>query len=71
MVSPGDPCFTTSEARKIEGQFDKLGLNVEIKGVWIHYTHIKQSIDQGTTKVSMIHVTGFPQCSWILFLKSS
>jgi phosphoribosylformylglycinamidine synthase len=52
MISPGDPCFTAPEAKKIEARFEKLGVNVEIRGVWIHYTHIRHSADQGTTKVS-------------------
>ena len=55
MVSPGDPCFSRSEAKKLAGQIGKLGYNVEVRGVWIHYTHLRHTVDQGTVKVSTGH----------------
>jgi phosphoribosylformylglycinamidine synthase len=52
LVSPGEPCFTPPEARKLTGRINKLGYKInEIRGVWIHYTHLKSS-DQYTVEVS-------------------
>lgn len=52
LVSPGEPCFTAPEARKLAGRINRLGYRVnDIRGVWIHYTHLKLS-DQYTAEVS-------------------
>lgn len=41
---PGDSCFTSSEAQKLTDRIIKLGFAVsEIRGVWVHYTHLKPS----------------------------
>ena len=42
VVTPGDSCFTRSEAKKLAGRINKLGLGVKvdkIHGVWVHYTY--------------------------------
>jgi hypothetical protein len=53
LTSPGESCFTAPEARKLTGRINKLGYKInEIRGVWIHYTHLKQS-DQYTSEVSI------------------
>ena len=45
LVSPGDSCFTPSEAKKLVDRINRFGgAKVdEIRGVWIHYTHWRDS----------------------------
>jgi phosphoribosylformylglycinamidine synthase len=53
LTSPGEACFTGPEARKLTGRISKLGYRInEIRGVWIYYTHLKQS-DQDTLEVRL------------------
>ena len=54
LISPGEAAFTRSEAKKIIARINKLGMVKvnEIRGVWMHYTHLKAS-DQGTAQVSL------------------
>ena len=52
IILPGDACFTPSEAQKLTDRINKLGVAVnEIRGVWIHYVHLKPS-DQRNDNVS-------------------
>ena len=45
LVSPGDACFTPSEAKKLIARINRIGgVKVdEIRGVWLHYTHWNDS----------------------------
>lgn len=53
LVSPGYPCYTVSEAQKLTERINKVeGVKVnEIRGVWIHYTHLK---DPSSAKVRIL-----------------
>jgi phosphoribosylformylglycinamidine synthase len=54
LTSPGDACFTPSEAKKLTERINKLGVRVsEIRGVFLHYTHLRQS-DRDFVKVSFL-----------------
>jgi len=56
LTSPGDACFTPSEAKKLTERINKLGVRVnEIRGVFLHYTHLRQS-DRDSVKVSLFTV---------------
>jgi phosphoribosylformylglycinamidine synthase len=55
ITLPGDECFTKSEAKKLTERVKKLGFAVnEIRGVWMHYTHLQPS-DQRNDNVSPGH----------------
>jgi hypothetical protein len=57
LTLPGDACFTSSEGKKLTESINKLGVKVEsIRGVWMHYTHLRQS-DPDFVKVSLIFCT--------------
>lgn len=66
LISPGNACFTPSEAAKLVERIVGLGVRVnDIRGVWMHYTHLRES-DQGFVKVSSYYCT----CYMRLFLFS-
>jgi len=56
MVSPGEQCFTPSEAEKLRIGINKLGgpKVLEVRGIYFYYTHLISSEDQNATKVSNI-----------------
>lgn len=53
--SPGDTCFTPSEAKKLVDAINKQGkFNVtDVRGVWMHYTHFKP-VNHDACKVSVL-----------------
>jgi hypothetical protein len=52
LTSPGDVCFTQSEAQKLTARINKLGVVEvsDIQGVWIHYTNLRH-LDRDAIKV--------------------
>jgi len=54
LVSPGEQCFTSSEAEKLKIAINKLGgaKVLEVRGIYFYYTHLISSDDQDATKVS-------------------
>ena len=54
LVSPGEQCFTPSEAEKLKARINKLGgpKVLEVRGIYFYYTHLISSDNQETTKVS-------------------
>lgn len=56
-MTPGDSCFTRSEANKITNRINKLGLGVNvnnIQGVWVHYTHSDPAKSSTENKVRQL-----------------
>ena len=55
LVSPGEQCFTYSEAQKLKERINKLGgVKVhEVRGIEFYYTHLSESSDQAAVKVSL------------------
>lgn len=52
LITPGDSCFTPSEAKKLSENINKLGVKVaDIRGVYLHYTHLR-SADRAFVTVS-------------------
>jgi hypothetical protein len=54
QISPGEACFTASEAKKLADQINSLGFKVkELRGAWMHYSHLRQK-PQFTLEVSFL-----------------
>lgn len=49
---PGGSCFTEAEAVKLAARINDLhSVKVELKGVWIHYTHLRHSDPETEAKI--------------------
>ena len=67
LISPGESCFTPSEAKKLTNRINALGYKVnDVRGLWIHYTHLNRFSVQETDKVSAPHVTSHLWLSCLL-----
>ncbi|KAG9242289.1 CobB/CobQ-like glutamine amidotransferase domain-containing protein [Calycina marina] len=59
LVSPGEQCFTASEAEKLKTRLNKLGGGgggpkvIEVQGIYFYYTHLLSSQDQEATKAKL------------------
>jgi phosphoribosylformylglycinamidine synthase len=56
LVSPGEQCFTPSEAEKLRDRINKLGgAKVhEVRGINFYYTHLNPESDQTAIRVSQV-----------------
>lgn len=52
---PGDSCFTVAEAEKLAARINDLhGVKVQLKGIWIHYVHLRHSDPDTENKIKML-----------------
>jgi len=67
LISPGESCFTPSEAKKLKNRINDLGYKVnDVRGLWIHYTHLNRFSVQETDKVST-HSRDLSIRAWMSF----